>query len=244
MQKRPVSGRIPISSYRRQRPVKRAAPMNAPLPYLGAFAQPAAQRQFGRPAIQEVKSCDMVLAAGAVLILPAAVAGAEPAAAYTGLTETNLIRQDATVAGRIGNKVVIKSVQVTAHFNVLAVANSGSIRAMLVYDRQPNGAFPILTDIIIAQPAGAASPLSGINIANKSRFQMVRDQYFCINGGGESSKTLSMYCKGRWEVEYGANAGNIGDFRTGAMYFIAFYLTAIAVAPTLSFLHVRNRYYD
>lgn len=213
--------------------------------YMGPPRLPYQQAQpYGRPGLTEVKCCDMVLAAPAVLLLPAAVVGAEPVAAYTGITEINLIQQGATVAQRIGNKVVLKSIHVTAHFNVLAVANSGTIRVMVVYDKQTNGAFPALTDIILAQPAGAASPLSGINIANKSRFQMIRDKYFNLSGGGTTGYVFDEYCKGRWEVEYGANAGNIGDFRTGAVYFVAYYLSAIVAGPTLAFLHCRNRYYD
>lgn len=236
--KRAYSGRVPLSDYRPKR--YRTEQPEQPIP----VAAPYRQMRYQRPGLTEVKCCDMVLAAAANLGLLAAVAGTEPAAAYTGLTEVNLIGQGATVAQRIGNKVVMKSIQCTVQLGVIAAANSGSIRCMLVYDKQPNGAFPAITDVILDQPLGAATPLSGINIANKSRFQMIRDEYLALDSGMGLTKVLTWYCKGRWEVEFGANGGNIGDFRTGACYFICYYVTAIVAPPQIQYLHTRIRYFD
>lgn len=197
-----------------------------------------------RASLQEVKCCDMNLAAAAALGLLAAVAGTEPAAAYTGLTEVNLVRQGATVAERIGNKIMIKSIQLTFELACVAAANQGMCRAMLIYDKQPNKAFPAIGDVILSQPGAVVHPLSGINIANKSRFQMIRDEYINMDSGTGLAQTRKWYCKGRWETEFGANGGTIGDINTGAMYFICYYLTAITAPPNVQYMAARVRYYD
>lgn len=191
----------------------------------------------------EVKSFDMTTA-GAALVAVGAVSGTEPAAAYTGLTEVNCIPQGATVANRIGNKVVIKSIHLNVTISCTALANANVSRCMLVYDRQPNAAFPAIGDIILSQPAGTTSDFSGINMANKSRFQMIRDQTVVVGGSGPFAECLNWYCKGRWEVEYGGTAGTIADFRTGAIYFIAFSTLTITGGATQTDLHCRVRYYD
>jgi len=212
---------------------------------MGALPYQRQNRIYGRPsaAVSEVKSFDVVVAA-ANMVAAAAVAGTEPAAAYTGMTEINCMQQGATVAQRIGNKVVIKSVQAVIEFSSGAAAAVAGIRALLVYDKQPNGAFPALADILLDQPAGTGMALSSINIANKSRFQFIRDQYACIDPGVGQEFIMKIYCKGRWEVEFGSNTNTVGDIKTGAIYLIMFYTRFGTSAPALSLCHTRVRYFD
>ena len=208
-----------------------------------AYRRPAPLALRQRTALNEIKCFDENIAAAAVMSNLAAVAGAEPAAAYTGITEINCIRQDATVAGRIGNKVVIKSIH--CKFNMTAAdAVTATVRAMLVYDRQPTGAFPAITDILLDQPLGGANGMGGLNIANKSRFSVIRDQYFAIDKAQSLEIPVNWYIKGRWEVEFGANAGSIGDFRTGAIYFICFQAFAAGGNANLTSQNCRCRYFD
>lgn len=210
--------------------------------YSRPFASTSASTH-GRVGVKEVKSFDEQLGAAAALGLLAAVAGAEPAAAFTGLTEVNCIPQDATVAGRIGNKVVIRSLH--CKFNLTsAAAVLGTARAMLVYDRQPTGAFPAIASILTDLPAAAASPFGGLNISNKSRFSVIRDEFIPVDAAQQQVVAKNWYCKGRWEVEFGANAGTIGDFRTGAIYFICFSAYAAGGVITVTNQVCRSRYYD
>lgn len=205
-----------------------------PLPYQVRQRAPVARRV----SAVEVKSFDSIVAGGALPLIAATV-GAEPAAVFAGITELNCVQQGATVANRIGNKIVIRSIHLKCAIS--AVANLCIARLMIVYDKQPNGAFPAITDILLDQPAGAGSFYGGLNIANKSRFQIIRDAFHTIDPGQAQIQSINLYCKGRWESEYGANAGNIGDFRTGAVYLVAFY----AVNPIiLSPAACRIRYYD
>lgn len=219
---------------------KKAATTTTRLPYQVALAQQG--RIAGRTGINEVKSFDVTVGAAAIGAI-GAVAGTEPAAAYTGLTEVNCIQQGATVANRIGNKVVIRSLHLKINIAAAAAVVS-TVRVMCVYDKQPNGAFPAITDVLLDQPAGVATAMGGLNIANKSRFQVLRDQFVSVDAAQSLLIPLNMYMKGRWEVEFGANAGNIGDFRTGAVYVIIFSCYAAGGNPSVTQINCRTRYYD
>lgn len=196
-------------------------------------------RPLGRTNLTEVKSFDCFVTGGN-LPTSAAMAGSEPVAAFTGITEVNCIQQGATVANRIGNKVVCKSI----HFKGTLSANPANLsvaRVMLVYDKQPNGAFPAWADLILDQPGAVSGVYSSLNIANKSRFQVLRDQFFNFDAAQSVIHTLNWYVKGRWESEYGATAGAITDFRTGALYLVALYTSAVVALSNCS---CRIRYYD
>lgn len=194
----------------------------------------------------EVKCWDTPVPAQANLTNIAGVASAEPAAAFLGISELNCVPQGATVANRIGNKIMMKSINFGCTISGTVSTVVSTVRMMLVYDRQPNGAFPAITDVLLSQPAGAATAFTGINIANKSRFLFIRDQFIDIDAGSGLIKTLKWHCKGRWEVEYGANAGTIGDFRTGSLLMIG-YVCVAAGAGNISVGsggQCRIRYYD
>lgn len=194
--------------------------------------------------LQEVKCFDQSIAGAVGLSAFGGTASAEPAAAFQGITEVNCITQGATVANRIGNKIMIKSIDMRLSFSGIATTLA-TLRLMLIYDRQPNGAFPAITDILLSQPAGAAKALSGLNIANKSRFQVIRDQWLDMDPASNLIELVHWYCKGRWESEFGANAGNIGDFRTGALLLVAFVAAAGGAGPvTFMSSECRIRYYD
>jgi len=207
------------------------------LPYTRPRA-PLALR--ARPSASEVKSFDVQVAGGNIPLI-AAAAGAEPGAAFTGITEINCIQQGATVAQRIGNKVVIKSIHLKCTLAATVLNNLSIARLALIYDKQPNGAFPNIADIFTEQPAGAVVFYGSLNIANKSRFSIIRDQFVTFDPAAQLVKTFNMYIKGRFEVEYGANAGNIGDFRTGAIYLVSCYQTNIVFLMPAA---CRCRYFD
>jgi hypothetical protein len=192
----------------------------------------------------EVKCMDIAIAGGAAVLINNVV-GTEPAAAYTGMTEINVVRQDGTVSGRVGNKIVIKSISIRFGLSTTVIAGAiASFRMLLIYDKQPNGAFPAIGDIIMDQPAALTTSLSSINIANKSRFQFIRDNFVTINAGGDQCRIVHTYAKGRWETEYGGNVGSIADFRTGSILLLIFYSFQVVGNCSINQMQSRIRYYD
>lgn len=212
--------------------------------YRPTYSRASTSAGMGTKRSTEVKSFDVQPTTN-TLTLVAGVGGTEPGVAFGGITELNCIPQGATVANRIGNKVMMKSVAFKANLVASATTLVLGARLMLVYDRQTNGAFPAIGDILQNQPAGATTAFSDINIANKNRFLILRDQYFDFDVSQAQKRTVNLYCKGRWETEFGANAGNITDIKMGALYLVLYATSSAGVGTcSLDGAHSRIRYYD
>lgn len=201
----------------------------------------------GRPSrFGELKCFDLVInSPTSSLPIVSTAAGAEPAAAFTGITELNDITQGAAVYQRVGTKVVLKSVEVGGVLQIIDEddTHTGQVRLMVVYDRQPNGAFPTMASILSDNVTGAPAYLTCMNIANRSRYLILRDQLFDIDIGGHGqTQTFKIYTKCSLDSEYGATAGTIGDLTTGALYLVMFAMSAGDVE--LYSMHSRVRYLD
>lgn len=226
----------------KRKPMRGAAPA-AKRSYRGPAASFSSRsRIYGRPGITEVKSFDQEVAQ-ANLIAIANVTGQEPAA-FTSLTEINLIRQGAAFYQRIGSKIVMKSISVDFNINASATTPQVSVRSLIIYDRQPNGAFPATTDIFLDN-AGGQTFGSGLNIANKSRFLILRDQYKEMDTAQGLVYHVKMFCKARLETEYKGDAGTIADIATGAVYLVVFKGTQTGAGNIVcQDINTRIRYYD
>jgi len=192
----------------------------------------------------EIKCCDSQIVSNAIPQY-SGVAGSEPsAAAFAGITWVNNPRQGATVDQRIGNKIVVKSI--TARFGIFCPTGltGGILRWGLVYDAQPNGAFPAIGELFLSNPGGGQAT-SGINIANKSRFSVIRDQWMVLDVSSELVHMVNCYAKGRWETEFGSATGTIGAIKTGAIYLFLWYIQSTGATPvTNPKPETRIRYYD
>lgn len=198
---------------------------------------------------KEIKSFDVVLCDDVTsqqIPLPANVAGAQTFA--TGMAAINLVPQGSTFYNRIGSKIVIKSIAIDCGVLAHSIAELNIVRYMIVYDRQPNGAYPALADILQDNAAGLTST-SGVNMQNRSRFAILRDNYLEINPGSGEFKHLKLFVKpsGGLLCEFGTTAGTIGDIKTGSILFLMF--TPISVNTTGPFasalsLKTRIRYDD
>lgn len=200
-------------------------------------------RTMGRPkSTTEVKCFDGGTPSAAALNAFGACAPNEPGVAFTGITWLNPILQDASVSGRVGNKIQVKSLHVK--FRICGDLTSiATIRLMLVYDHAPNGALPVLADVVKDMPAGTSNATSSLNIANKGRFLVLRDQFESL-GTERTNWFINWYVKGRWDVEYGANAGTIADCKTGSFLLIGGYLDKAGTTPVMQAGRVRFRYFD
>lgn len=198
--------------------------------------------------VGEVKFFDVDVAGPAAgLLNVGSVTGAEPGVAFTGLTELNCVQQGASSYNRVGAKIMIKSIQVKTTLRLQGTTPvPDAIRFMVVYDRQPNGAFPLISDIISDNISTAPGFHSGVNMSNKDRFHIVRDQYRTLSPAGSTSVVLSEFIKTKLDVQFKASSGNIGDITTGALYFIVMALQTPSAATyvQMSDLHSRIRYYD
>jgi len=140
---------------------------------------------------------------------------------------------------RIGNKITMKSLYWSLGFGLAAADSDPAtdtnvlnvpVRMMIVYDKQPNGALPVLGDLLSAfagvdnTTARAIDMNSPNNLNNKDRFIVLADKRFILSSNGNSSRHIKKYKKLSTSVAYksGATVGDITDITSGSLYFIAF----------------------
>lgn len=202
--------------------------------------------------LAEVKYFDQSIVLPAVApIWNAPVVYAAPSAAFTGMTVLNLIRQGSSAFTRIGNKVVIKSIDLKLMIccdDIAATAGVSCARICLIYDRQPNGAAPAITDVFYSDPAGALTAFSGLNMRNKSRFSIIRDQFVPTDPAGPSGTMVHLYCHGRWETEFKATTvgDDIGDIATGSILLFVYKTPSrdASSSVVVTAMDCRLRYFD
>lgn len=165
---------------------------------------------------------------------------------------------------RIGRKTVIKSIQVRlACINEAAIAepptqfgNGGGVaRFILLWDTQPNGALPAVSDVL-SSVGGISNVYSPINLNNRDRFKIIRDKmlpfdpFLYNNVAGQSFasasnqvKTFKMYKECNLETIYSASTGAIGDIQSGSL--CALFIGSLTGAhPYKFFGSFRCRYED
>lgn len=134
----------------------------------------------------------------------------------------NAVQTGAGYFNRIGNRIAMKSVHLTGLIystqSNTATLGEDINRIAIVYDRQANGAAPLYSDIFNAQkqngnPVGTFRALTPINMVNKERFLILRDERLFMPSVGVSGNAPL-------KVQLGTN-GNSGVRHT---YFINFFI--------------------
>lgn len=219
--------------------------------------RPVSNTALQRAAAQEIKSVDVVNPNGT------GVAGVWTLNTTATITALNLITSGSASWQRVGRKVHLKSVHIRGYVNIgNPVAQEDYGRMMVVYDKQPNGALPTIQDILLDQinsgtDVSLSQRLSGINLNNRDRFEILRDQQFWLPPTANTSFTLApgvafpmtikmfIDLKGR-ETTYRADSspGVIGDISTGSLLLITFGNYASGTEGYNLALTSRVRFYD
>jgi len=149
------------------------------------------------------------------------------------------VEQGAGIPNRIGNKIALKSLRFRAA--IFPTGNgAGQVipyqaRWMIIYDRQPNGVYPligdILADITVSNTVTAGDYISSINPTNFDRFIVLCDKMISIGqtqtgtlGLGQTTETSMgidefIKLKGLETMFKSSTAGSpISDITTGALY--------------------------
>lgn len=157
----------------------------------------------------------------------------------------NLIQVGSSMFNRIGRRIEMISIRFSALYNPLSVTRvvpTDYGRIMIVYDRQTNGAYPALADILQDTDqtgANTTSSKSGLNMNNRERFVTIMDKRLhlpqvTITGGA----ITAMFPSDTFEFrvlsdEYrklpkltthfkaDSNPAVIGDISTGALYILS-----------------------
>lgn len=150
---------------------------------------------------------------------------------------------------RVGRKVKLASVMLKGHVTLIspgtgATASSESypIRVAIVYDDQPNGSTPVVSDIFQAvDAAGSAtssSPYTPVNLNNRDRFTILKDWTMCLKpiantgtagsygDGMHGTRDLNFYKKVNFDQIFGTTGSAIAAITTGAIYVVYYQLQA------------------
>jgi len=179
----------------------------------------------------------------------------------------NLIQSGSGFYNRIGRRIEMKSI----HFkgNITPTANQATvtdyIRIVLIYDRQTNGAYPAIGDILQSTDQAGANTTncySGLNMNYRDRFSILRDMKIvipeCTNTAGVISTTMAIdptkplnnleffvKLKGLLtQYRADSNPAVIGDIATGALYLVLLGNVANATAQWQLSFQTRLRYND
>lgn len=153
---------------------------------------------------------------------------------------------DATATGRIGRSINMKSLLV--RFSCLAgptATGSASYRILVIYDKQPNAAFPVggVTDILLTDAFNSPN-----NLSNRDRFVTIFDEVtpaISGTGGGDQSYTGVLFKKLNLETRYnGGVAGTIADITTGSLFLFVAQSGGLTTVGSTFTASCRIRYED
>lgn len=171
-------------------------------------------------------------------------------------TLLNGVQEGSAFYNRIGRKICMKSIRVSGSLQISGLGGNVPeyLRVLIVYDRQTNGAFPVISDILAnydnagGTNAAGDTALAGLNMNNSERFYVLRDtRYYIANaeeGTGESNAVASIvdyqnkgnydeYVKlGDLETTFKAttNPAVVGNIATGGLYLVTIGTVAVGTA--------------
>lgn len=153
---------------------------------------------------------------------------------------------------RIGQNVSIKSIEVKLRMQVTpATGVDQFVRVLIAVDRQPNGAAPVIGDLLTATSVTAPR-----NLNNRKRFKILMDKPYAmggiLNGAGSGSQTSNLrmvkkYMKFKRPivVEYNTgNAGTVADITSNSIYMFTLGTEAAGNTDTNMLGYIRIRYTD
>jgi len=217
------------SRYSRGMPLAKRMRFNRVKRYASSYSSSNPRRPgiMRGPSATEVKCYDFQVTPGTNPVVDSANLVGSPSMGQGMCAINTKVLQGATFNQRIGAKIVINAIQLVATFvpDSTAPIQGCHCRSLIIYDNAPNGAYATLDDILAVNGASAAGSFTiPFNILYKDRFTIIRDRYFPLNpmdsAGGQY--TLKEFVKGRWETNYHASTGQIGDINTGAIYWMVF----------------------
>jgi hypothetical protein len=141
------------------------------------------------------------------------------------VTLLNAVPQGAGVTQRVGKKIVMKGLQCRGVAQNGPTASANDVAFCIVYDKRPNGAIPLITDILAGTTATSMN-----NDSNAGRFSILKrwDEVMVGNVAAPANytETCVVGCdwwldlKSRPTVYKAAGTGAIGDIEEGALYLL------------------------
>jgi len=180
----------------------------------------------------------------------------------------NLVTIGSSAWNRVGRKISMKSLRIRGFIgrtsnNVSTVPPQFS-RMAVVYDKQPNGALPTISDLYLDQASQSGDSsfsgvTSGVNMNNRDRFEILWDWDASFPPCNTSTATqgvitatnddyrLNTFIKLKnRETHYRADSATavIGDIATGSLFLVGFGQLTAGTEPWNMNISARLRYSD
>lgn len=162
-------------------------------------------------------------------------------ATWFGGTLLNGVAQGLTPNTRVGRKTTMVSLLLRWAASLAATSTGGSpVRIKVVYDKQSNGAAPVITDILTIDSFFAPN-----NLDNSDRFVTLIDKITDPISTGDSFSVAGVEkVNMALETMFTGTAGAIANILSGSIYIFASMDSGILVAsPTLAYIS-RIRFTD
>lgn len=176
----------------------------------------------------------------------------------------NGIQTGAAFFNRVGSRVEMKNLHIRGPIQNFATATAGSLRLLVVYDRQPTGSLPVISDILQTRDQTGTATTAGqseINLDNRDRFVIVRDLTFYspsvtntagvltngpqFPGNDDQQWDMNVFTKLKGLTTHYKSSSNpttIADIATGALY--ACFVCSAPDSTWQAFPGFRLRYKD
>lgn len=148
-------------------------------------------------------------------------------------TLINGIAQGATETTRVGRKVTMKSILINwTYVPLAALSGTANPRLTVIYDKQPSGVYPLITDIFHVN-----NHLSPMLLANSDRFSVLHNEILQNPNVNIAATTVAqmtgvMYIKCNLEAIFSGAGGLIANINSGALYFLSVDDTGLNSAVT------------
>jgi len=161
-------------------------------------------------------------------------------AAASNIVLLNGVQTGAAFYNRVGSRVEMKNLHLRGYLYNAATSLTTNLRLLVIYDRQPTGGLPTISDILQSRDQTGATATTGdseINLDNRDRFVILRDKQFyapsCTNTAGvlTNGPQFPGNDDGQWDINIfiklkglgthyksSSNPTTIADISTGAMY--------------------------
>lgn len=155
----------------------------------------------------------------------------------------NNIGQGVTNSSRIGRRALFKSIQYRFHLGLATppaptvTSQIQPVRILIVYDRQPNGALALATDVL-----NQATFQGHLNLNNSDRFLVLSDVVHGLDGISTQPPAGKVYKKISLDTMYSGTGATIADISSGAI--LAFISTPGYQAGLFINVTFRVRYQD
>lgn len=153
------------------------------------------------------------------------------------VSRTYIVLLNGVATGTDYNTRIGREVTMSSYYHRMFISDTTNIqqvRCMLVYDKQPAGALPAITDILQYNDANSPN-----NLNNRDRFIVVSDKVYTTSPQGVEIKFVKKYKKLRTVTTYNNTGNGIADIATGALYFVAFAFNNVATTTLSGYARVR-----